>query len=67
MCDFLDLRASFVTFLRSEHNDSELLKSAAVAMRHSNQMQASSHYDKDKHQTLVKSAVTLCESYAAKF
>ena len=33
-----DLRASFVTFLRSDHNNKELLKSAATAMRHSSKM-----------------------------
>ena len=62
-----DLRASFITFLRSDHNDQELLKSAAIAMRHSTQMQASEHYDKNKNDTLVRSAMILCESYASKF
>ena len=34
-----DLRSSFITFLRSSHNNEALLKSCAVAMRHSNAMQ----------------------------
>ena len=34
-----DLRSSFITFLRSSHNNEALLKSCAVAMRHSNSMQ----------------------------
>ena len=36
-----DLRSSFITFLRSSHNNETLLKSCAVAMRHSNAMQES--------------------------
>ena len=40
---YTDLRASFITFLKSEHNDQELLKSAAIAMRHTTQMQVRQH------------------------
>lgn len=36
-----DLRSSFITFLRSSQNNEALLKSCAVAMRHSNAMQES--------------------------
>ena len=39
-------RASFVTWIKSEHHDDETLQSAAAALRHSSAMQSSHHYDK---------------------
>ena len=61
------LAASFITFLKSEHHSETVLKSAARAMRHSSKTQASTSYDKEKHDRLVASAKRVCEAYAARF
>ena len=56
-----------VTFLKSRHNHDAVLKSAAVAMRHSNQTQDSSAYDKDKHDRITAAAKRVTETFAARF
>ena len=58
---------SSVTFLKGEHNSEAVLKSAARAMSHSSKTQASTSYDKEKHDRLVASAKRVCEAYAARF
>ena len=62
-----DLRASFITFLKSEDHDDETLKAAALAMKHSSKTQASAAYTKDQSDRLVAAAVRVAEGYAAKF
>ena len=62
-----DLRASFVTFLRSGNHNDATLKAAAAAMRHSSKMQASANYNKEGTQRFVEAAMTAAGEYAAKF
>jgi hypothetical protein len=62
-----ELRAAFVTHLKSSENDDRVLKAAAVAMRHSSKMQDSAAYNKDKHDRLVSAAVKAAEKYASRF
>ena len=62
-----DLRASFITFLKSEEHDDETLKAAAIAMRHSSKTQSSAAYTKDQSDRLVAAAVRAAEGYAAQF
>ena len=62
-----DARSSFITFLRSgDHND-EVVKAAAVAMRHSSKMQASATYDKGGSDRRVSAAMKVAADYSAKF
>lgn len=58
---------SFITWLRSGDHDDETLRAAARSMRHSDSMQASGAYDKEKHDRLNKAAVTVAAAYAARF
>ena len=62
-----DLRASFVTFLKSHHHGDATLRAAALAMRHSSKTQASDAYNKDRNDRLVSAAVIAAEAYASKF
>ena len=62
-----ELRAAFVTHLKSSENDDRVLKAAAVAMRHSSKVQDSAAYNKDKHDRLVSAAVKAAEKYASRF
>ena len=62
-----DARSSFITFLRSgDHND-EVVKAAAVAMRHSSKMQASAAYDRGGSDRRVSAAMKVAADYSAKF
>ena len=62
-----DVRASFVTWLRSgEHGDS-VLAEAAKQMRHSSSMQASVHYDKARSERVVSAASRVADAFAATF
>ena len=62
-----DLRASFITFLRSTDHSDDTLRAAAYAMRHSSRTQESAAYDKGQGDRRVASAVRAAEVYAAKF
>ena len=62
-----ELRASFVTFLKSGEHSDATLKAAATAMRHSSKTQASAAYDKGGHDKTIASAMRVCTSYAARF
>jgi hypothetical protein len=62
-----DLRASFITFLRSSDHSDATLRAAAYAMRHSSRTQESVAYDKGQGDRLVEAAVRAAEGYAAKF
>ena len=62
-----ELRASFVTFLKSgKHNDATL-RSAAVALRHSSKTQDSAAYNKGKGDRLTAAAVKVAEDFASTF
>ena len=61
-----DLRASFITFLRSGEHGDGAVKAAAVAMRHSSKTQASAAYDK-KGDRLVRAAMKVASDHSAKF
>ena len=61
-----ELRASFVTFLKSNEHSDATLKAAATAMRHSSKMQASRAYDKTNDEAIA-AAVRVAEAYAARF
>jgi hypothetical protein len=50
------LRSIFITWLRSSDAAPEVLKSAAHAMKHSEARQASSDYDQESDDRLVKAA-----------
>ena len=62
-----ELRSSCITWLRSEHNDDAVSKSAAWAMRHSEHMAHSATYDKEKGTRLSKAAVEAIGAHAAGF
>ena len=62
-----DLRASFVTFLRSNNHSDDTLRAAAHAMRHSSRTQESAAYNKGHSDRLVAAAVRAAEAYAATF
>ena len=62
-----ELRSSCITWLRSEHNDDAVSKSAAWAMRHSEHMARSAAYDKEKGTRLSKAAVDAIGAHAARF
>ena len=62
-----DLRASFITFLRSSDHNDATLRAAAYAMRHSSRTQESVAYDKGQGDRLVEAAVRAAESYAVSF
>ena len=62
-----ELRASFVTFLKSGEHSDATLKAAATAMRHSSKTQASNSYNKGGHDKTIVSAMRVCTSYAARF
>ena len=61
------MRASFVTFLKSQTDAAPVLQAAATAMRHSTSMQGSDRYDTARNDRLVSAAVELCEQYATDF
>ncbi len=58
------LRSAFITALREDSQDPELLQSAAVAQKHSIQMQGSDTYNLDVHVRATAKAMAWCESYA---
>ena len=62
-----DLRSSFVTFLKSDQNSDDVLKSAAFSMRHSSKQQGGPAYDKERASRLSAAAVTAAGKYAARF
>ena len=62
-----DLRSSFVTFLKSDQNSDEVLKSAAFAMRHSTKQQGGAAYDKERASRLSAAAVAAAGEYASQF
>ena len=62
-----DLRASFVTFLRSNNHSDDTLRAAALAMRHSSRTQESAAYNKGRNDRLVAAAVRAAEAYAQTF
>ena len=66
-CSPKQLRASFVTWLKSQTDAPGVLRAAAVSMRHQERTQGSSHYDAERNDRLVDAAVQLCEDYARKF
>ena len=61
------LRSVFVTWLRDSTADQSILKSAAHAMKHSEQRQASNDYDQESDDRLVKAAFEFNLQYAAGF
>ena len=62
-----ELRASFVTFLKSGNHPDATLRSAAVALRHSSKTQDSAAYNKGKHGRLTAAAVKVADEYATSF
>ena len=62
-----DARSSFITFLRSGDHDDETVKQAAVAMRHTSQMQASATYDKGSSDKAVAAVMKVAGDFSAKF
>jgi len=61
------LRQSFICALRDENfGDSEVLKSAARAMRHAETTQGSDTYDKRTHDRLLKASFDWCASFATR-
>jgi hypothetical protein len=62
-----ELRASFVTFLKSNNHNDATLKAAATAMRHNSTMQRSSAYHKGQNDKTIEAAVRVAEAYAARF
>jgi hypothetical protein len=63
-----DARASFVSWLRDgdQHGD-EVLASAAQALRHSSQMQASATYDKHKTSRTIGAAARVVDAFASRY
>ena len=64
-----DCRSSFVTWARdnqAEHG-SEVLASAAKALRHSSKTAASAAYDKHGTDRVVEAAVSATDTFAARF
>ena len=62
-----DLRASFISWLRSGEHGDEVLKAAAVAMRHDSQTAASATYDKEGTQRLVEAAMKVAAAASAEY
>ena len=62
-----DLRSSFVTWLRDGSHNNEVLRAAAIAMRHSSTTAASAAYDKNGSDRLVAAAVGVADAFAARF
>ena len=64
-----ELRSAFITHLKSGEcgADSEVLKAAATAMRHSSKTQSSAAYDKNENNESIAAAVRFAESYATRF
>ena len=62
-----ELRASFITFLKSGEHSDATLKAAAKAMRHSSKTQASSAYHKGKHDEVVAAAMRVAVEFASRF
>lgn len=64
-----ELRSAFITHLKSEEcgADGEVLRAAAIAMRHSSKTQASAAYDKNENDKSIAAAARFAESYAARF
>ena len=61
------LRSVFITWLRDSTNAPDVLKSAAHAMKHSEQRQASKDYDQEADDRLVKAAYDFNLSYCANY
>jgi hypothetical protein len=61
------LRSVFITWLRDSTDAPQILKSAAHAMKHSEQRQASSDYDQEADDRLVKAAYDFNLSFANQF
>ena len=61
------LRSSFITWLRGQDAAPQILKSAAHAMKHSEARQASSDYDQESDDRLVKAAYEFNLTFAAGF
>ena len=61
------LRSVFITWLRETTDCPEVLKSAAHAMKHAPNMQASTHYDANADTKLVKAAYDFNLRFAAQF
>ena len=61
------LRSVFVTWLRDQTSAPEILKSAAHAMKHSEQRQGSADYDQDSDDRLVKAAYDFNLQFATGF
>lgn len=62
-----ELRASFVTFLKSGNHSDTTLRSAAVALRHSSKTQDSHAYNKGKSDRMTAAAVKVAAEFAATF
>ena len=64
-----ELRSAFITHLKSQEcgADSEVLKAAATAMRHSSKTQSSAAYDKNENDKSIAAAARFAETYAARF
>ena len=61
------LRSVFITWLRDSTSAPEILKSAAHAMKHSEQRQASSDYDQESDDRLVRAAYDFNLQFTANF
>ena len=62
-----DTRASFVTYMRSGDHGDEVVRAAAIAMRHSVRVQQSASYDKEGTNRQVAAAMQVAEAVAAQF
>jgi len=62
-----DLRASYITFLRSSEVEDDLVRETAIAMRHSSTTAASAAYDKNGTQPFVDRAMKATAAFSAKF
>ena len=61
------LRSAFITWLRDATDAPQILKSAAHAMKHSERRQASSDYDQEADDRLVKAAYEFNLAFASQF
>ena len=61
------LRSVFITWLRDQTTAPDILKSAAHAMKHSEQRQGSADYDQESDDRLVKAAYEFNLTYASGF
>ena len=59
------LRSPFITALRSSNADLSTLQSAAIAQKHSIEMQSSDVYDLDTHRRATSKAMQWCHDFAA--